>query len=183
MFDYQPYFVGQETRAMKTQVPGHANATQPSCVDSSFTVEMHKTSPVSLLLCLFSWPSYSHPFLSSPERLDGSGRLILDLRFKLFKSASEHEMVKYRCHWYSYRACYVLGVSPCVGRESVCWAEQRVDVKQWSMVSALFSSYHPPQNCNKNPDTQEHQMSRAVSNSGGAKEKRLKYFLLELKKW
>ena len=98
MFDYQPYFVGQETRAMKTQVPGHANATQPSCVDSSFTVEMHKTSPVSLLLCLFSWPSYSHPFLSSPERLDGSGRLILDLRFKLFKSASEHEMVKYRCH-------------------------------------------------------------------------------------
>ena len=85
MFDYQPYFVGQETRAMKAQVPGHANATQPSCVDSSFTVEMHRTSPVSLLLCLFSWSSYSHPFLSSPERLDGSGRLILDLCLNFLK--------------------------------------------------------------------------------------------------
>lgn len=31
-FDYHAYFVGQETRAMKAQGPGHA--TQPNCMDS-----------------------------------------------------------------------------------------------------------------------------------------------------
>ena len=32
MFDYHTYFVGQETRAMKAQGPGHA--TQPNSIDS-----------------------------------------------------------------------------------------------------------------------------------------------------
>ena len=54
------------------------------------------------------------------------------------------------------------------------------------MVNDLCLLASPPTTLHKtgikNPDTQEHQMSSTVSNSGGAKEKRLKSLLLELKK-